>query len=164
MHRYQTFGSRFLAAIIDGIIVAILGYLIIKLLPSNHFGSIMSSIINDGLFFFYSIYLHYRYGQTIGKIITNVKVVCNIDETKLIGLSNSFKRDSILMLLSVLSILIRHFDSHHQDFAESTIFVSAFVWLLADMISMLINKKNRALHDFLARSVVIDTKRTDIVV
>jgi len=35
---------------------------------------------------------------------------------------------------------------------------STLGWTLAEIISMLFNKKRRAIHDFLANSVVIDVK------
>jgi uncharacterized RDD family membrane protein YckC len=159
MYRYQTFGSRLLAAIIDGIILTIASDFLIKgILGMHYHDSVASTVINDGIFYFYSIFLHYKYGQTIGKKITNVKVVSNADETKLIGLRNSLMRDSIGIALSLIDIVLRQFDIHNSDFGQSLLFISTFGWVLAELVSMLFNKKRRAIHDFLANSVVIDVK------
>ena len=158
MYRYQTFGSRFLAAIIDGIIFSIISTLINNVFGRHYADTIPGTIIYSALFYFYSIFLHYKYGQTLGKKITNVRVVSNSDETKLIGLANSFKRDSIGILFVVFEVIARKFDIENSSFGDYLFLFSSFGWVLAELISMLFNRKRRAIHDFLANSVVINVK------
>jgi uncharacterized RDD family membrane protein YckC len=158
MYRYQTFGSRFLAAIIDGVIFSLVSIFIHYVFGKHYVDTIADTLIDNGLFYFYSIFLHYKYGQTIGKKITNVKVVSNADETKLIGISNSFKRDSIGIALVLVEILLKQSNLENSNFGSSLLWFSTFGWTLAEIVSMLFNKKRRAIHDFLANSVVIDVK------
>jgi len=165
MYRYQTFGSRFLAAIIDGIIFSAISTLINTVFGRHYADTIAGTIIDNGLFYFYSIFLHYKYGQTLGKKITNVRVVSYADESRLIGLANSFRRDSIGIVLVLTGILLRLLNIENSSFGEYLFLFSSFGWFLAELVSMLFNKKRRAIHDFLANSVVIDVKeysRTEI--
>ena len=156
MHRYQTFGSRFLAAIIDGVIISLITSLVVRVFGYRYVDTIAGTLIQNGLFYFYSIFFHYKYGQTLGKKITNVKVVSNTDETKLIGIGNSFKRDSIGIILFLFEILLEKYDTENSSFGQFLLFLSTFGWVLAELISMLFNQKRRAIHDFLANSVVIN--------
>ena len=158
MNRYQTFGSRFLAAIIDGIIVSMASQIIYYIIGQQYSDTIAYTLIESGLFYFYSIYSHYKFGQTLGKKITNVKVVSHEDETQLIGIVNSFKRDSIGIALSLTGILLKHLNFENSNFGRYLFLFSTFGWTLAEIVSMLFNKKRRAIHDFLANSVVIDVK------
>ena len=113
-------------------------------------------LISDGLFYFYSIFLLYKFGQTLGKKITNVIVLSYTDESKLIGLANSFKRDSIGILMSTIALFLRVYNINDTPFSQYLILFSTSGWLLAELITMLFNKKRRAIHDFLGNSVVID--------
>src|SRR5580765_2693207 len=148
MHRYQTFGRRFLAAIIDGIIFSIMSILINNIFGRHYVDTIAGTIIYNALFYVYSIFLHYKYGQTLGKKITNVKVVSNTDEGKLIGLANAFKRDSIGILFIVFEVLAKHLDLENSGIGNYLFLFSGFGWVLAELISMLFNRKRRAIHDF----------------
>jgi len=156
MTRYQTFGSRFLAAIIDGIILSFVYSLFVRFI-FRFDSSQTNQLLDDSLYYIYSIFSHYKYGQTIGKKITNVKVVSNLDESKLIGLANAIKRDNVGIILSILGFLI--YNSPGQfDLSVYMLLFSTVGWGLAEIVSMLFNKKRRAIHDYLANSVVIDLK------
>jgi uncharacterized RDD family membrane protein YckC len=156
-YRYQTFGSRFLAAFIDACLFSIVDSYVNSFFGYNTIGNLL---IADGLFYFYSIFLHYKFGQTLGKKIAQVIVVSNSDESKLIGLANSFKRDSIGILISILGALVKvyHIDGTPLTLSQHLILFSTSGWLLAELITMLFNKKRRAIHDFLGNSVVIDSR------
>jgi len=162
MYRYQTFGSRFLATIIDGVLISILTIFvfntIIKFSPQPYLSATSVTLIRAGLFYFYSIFLHYKYGQTLGKKITNVKVVSKSDETKLITLADAFKRDSIGIILVLIGIFLKQSYPTTPNVMRSLFLFSSQTWMLAEIITMLFNKKRRAIHDFLANSVVIDVK------
>ena len=159
MRRYQTFGSRFLSAIIDGLAVSLVGGLIFKsILGSNYMDELLGQILYDGFFYLYSIFLFFFYGQTLGKKITNIKVVSYVDETKLIGLVNAIKRDSVGIVLAAVEIYIRQSAMHDSSLAHWLVNICSFGWVLAELFSMLFNRKRRAIHDFLANSVVIDVK------
>jgi len=162
MYRYQTFGSRFLAAIIDSVLISLLANFvfnaIIRFTPQIILHSTSATLTRATLFYFYSIFLHYRYGQTLGKKITNIKVVSNSDETKLIGVLNAFKRDSVGIALVLIGVFLKQSYPTNLNVMRWLFLFSSQTWLMAEVVTMLFNKKKRAIHDFLANSVVIDVK------
>ena len=85
-------------------------------------------------------------------------MVSHADETQLIGIVNSFKRDSIGIALSLTGILFKHLNFETSNSGRYLFLFSTFGWTPAEIVSMLFNKKRRAIHDFLANSVVIDVK------
>ncbi|MFZ7132989.1 MAG: RDD family protein [Eubacteriales bacterium] len=170
MNKYDTFTRRFAALFIDGLIINIF----VKLITLS-FTSIPSIInllltfITANLPYVYSIYLLGRFGQTIGKIITKVKVVDNISESK-IGFNQAFMRDvvplTIVNLALILTlIIVSGEDLSKYEFSKlgkvllglpSTMLL---IWSILEIITMINSVKNRALHDKIADTVVI---RTDV--
>ena len=106
----------------------------------------------------YSIFLHYKYGQTIGKWVADVKVL-HVSETRSINLKESILRDIPFLLIQVIALFYFVFPTpgnsieHFSDFSSTPL----FIWNLLELITMLTNPKRRAIHDFLAKSVVIRT-------
>ena len=112
----------------------------------------------------YSITLHALCGQTFGKIALDVKVVDHVSE-KDISFKQAFLRDCVpvvmLLLLIVISIFIP--DEKAQEVPEWLFYgmmvfgFSYFLWHLLEIVTMLFNEKNRALHDIIAGTVVVRT-------
>lgn len=160
--KYQTFSQRLGAAIIDGIIFLPIMYIGSKLFEPNEDKSVMWLIIQNGLYFAYSVIGHTRYGQTIGKRLTFVMVVQNSDETKLLTLTQALKRESIGIAMVFLEIGVIIFGYQNTETGGFILLISSFVWLIAELVTMLFNCKRRSVHDFFANSVVIDvTKKTE---
>ena len=105
----------------------------------------------------YSIYLHSRYGQTVGKWICKIKIVDHLTDTQ-ISLNQAFLRDSGLLLGLLYTVAVLNgeldFDSKVLTGTAGTIVV---VWSLVEIATMLLNKKRRALHDLIAGTAVIRT-------
>jgi len=161
MNRYKTFGQRLGAGIVDRIVFIPLEF--VGDMVCGHGRKPMAWVIfYNALMFFYFIYLHGKYGQTIGKRVTNVKVVLNNDENNAIGFKRAFIRDSVwigLVFIETLLILSGYSGSLVGEYVFPTL---AGSWSLAELATMLFNKKRRAVHDLLAGSVVIDvTKYTE---
>jgi len=156
MKKYQTFVQRLAASILDAIVFLPINFFLPLVFNINTEGSVSWSLFSNGLFLFYSIYAHASYGYTLGKKWMNIKVVRNDNEAELIGFSNAFKRDSIAILFLLLEIML--IAKHMDDTATGSIIVllTSFGWLIAELITMLLNPKRRSVHDFLAGSVVID--------
>src|SRR5258708_39899612 len=119
--------------------------------------------------FAYSIYLHGTYGQTIGKWLMKVQVL-NIDETRLI-MRQAFLRDSIGVSLAVVYLLFAiapvfsGVSPRSREFGEhmpSLIWNVGLVTFALEVITMLTNAKRRALHDFIAGSVVVRRSNSTI--
>ncbi|HLX90029.1 MAG TPA: RDD family protein [Puia sp.] len=156
-YRYETFGSRFLAAIIDGLLLRLVSQYLISTLKLDYDNDTFALVIRVALFYSYSILLHYRFGQTLGKKIAKVIVVSNSDESQLINLWNAFKRDSVGIFFSGLALLAKVYDIHNS-FTVALIGYSISAWMWAELITLFFNNKMRAIHDFLGNSVVIDSR------
>lgn len=158
---YNTRFKRFLAAFFDGIFLTLISK-IQHLLPLDNKIITISWIIFFALFgYAYSIFCHYRFGQTIGKFFMNVKVF-DISETKKLTLKQAILRDSIgliVLIYSSIRILVDlHFNQIDFEIAQATFYSNAndilAIWTLVELITMFFNKKRRALHDYLAKTVV----------
>ncbi len=109
----------------------------------------------------YSILLHYKYGQTIGKWVTDLKVV-DISETKSITLKQSLLRDSFYIITEIAALVyfaFLFFTTNQSEtlFEEYRNFSNypATIWGVLEIISLATNAKRRAIHDFLANTVVV---------
>ena len=58
----------------------------------------------------------------------------------------------------MLQIFILAFNYGDTEVGEQIISLSTLVWIIAEMITMLFNKKRRSIYDYIAKSVVIKTK------
>lgn len=159
-NRYQTGFRRLFAAIIDGIIFIPLSAMeqwIFK--DTVHLPLAISSTIFFALLpLVYSIFLHYKYGQTLGKRIAGVKVL-DISETRLLTLRQSVFRDGFYLIVEVVGLCYflsqinkpEYLQKNYSDFAAQPI----IWWTVIELVTMLTNKKKRAIHDLIAGSVVV---------
>lgn len=165
--RYHTGIKRLLAAIVDGVVFLPL-VLIDKLIYSSQSGDTNTSMLFLWQTFLvfaplaYSIVLHYKYGQTIGKSVVNVKVL-DVCETRKLSLRQAIFRDIVYLLVALIgllyyAILFVRADTKefvlndYLEFSDNSFFMW---WGLIEIITMLTNGKRRAVHDFLAKSVVV---------
>ena len=110
---------------------------------------------------FYSVFLHYKYGQTYGKWVVGVKVL-DISETKKLTLCQSIYRDGFYLMVVLIGLLYYGFllstkvdkEIILNDYYSFANF-SFFWWTVIELITMLANSKRRALHDLIAKSIVI---------
>ena len=134
-------------------------------------------------FAFYNIYFIGRWGQTLGKMALKIRVV------RLDGGEASFKRAfyrhavdlafsiviSSLTIYALLSIPEREysvlaFDERLQLFDDKTgawtnvINWLSVAWVGSELVVLLLNEKRRALHDYIAGTVVIHSSATAIAV
>ena len=137
-----------MAAIVDGIVFV----------PFIFFDGWILNSANNSIIFLW----HYKYGQTIGKWVTGVKVV-DVSEITNISLKQSIRRDSFYLafeLIGLLYFLFLWFQTGKTEYLlidyNSFAGVPIFIWMLIELGSMLSNPKRRAIHDFLAKSVVIN--------
>jgi len=186
MEMYHTFWRRLGASIVDAVIITIILHLVVK----GTFGdqSFIGHIVSSIAFISYTVLLHGYCGQTIGKRLFNVRVL-NVNKGSL-GYLRALKRDSVVILLSIISILTfsssmefnermqenvailesmeygddgynEHLDQMMSDagalYTQPFMIVSylSMLWWLSEFITMLFNKKRRAIHDFIAGSVVV---------
>ena len=176
MTKYCTFWRRIFAGILDSfvffpIVVCLpFNFLAKLLLPPDRgpFLTIVWAVINYTAAWLYSVLLHARYGQTLGKMATRVKVL-DVSEERLPTLRQTFIRDigniipSMLMLAYDISIVLFGRSAKSSEFTSffgeilfvTGISVGFLWWFLVEIISMATNKKRRALHDYIAGTIVV---------
>ena len=163
--KYRTGLKRLLAAIIDGIIF--IPFLFIEQWIYKTTNNVYLLFCWTTFLVFapiiYSIFLHFKFGQTYGKWVVGVKVL-NIREKTTLTLRQSIYRDSFYLLVAIIgllyygALLMRNSDqetilTEYSSFSDNPI----FWWTLIELITMLTNSKRRALHDFIAKSIVVRT-------
>ena len=158
--KYKTFGPRVGAIIVDSLITAV-GLGILSLLTgfreSSWFWWIDSAILIA-----YAVILHGLYGQTLGKMATGVKVLDEKTESA-ITFTQAALRDcvpimSTLVLIIVALLLQSGIITNVSGWLEMGLMIftwTLLAWHLLEVISMLTNQKRRAIHDYIAGTVVI---------
>ena len=165
--KYSTFWPRFWAAIIDGIIFAIILYV-----ECLVFGVEYSSqdkflqALNSVQFAIYAIFMHGYFGQTIGKMIMDVKVL-NYDTETEISVKQALRRESVNLALNIFWVLLilvvatslemSGAISEGLSYAVIGFGILAMVWGISEFVTMLFNDKRRALHDYIGKTVVVRT-------
>ncbi len=181
--KYHTFWPRFLGPHIDRmalwIPLALAPYLI-----AQHYDFDLSAIqttyiVITILHFVYSICFHALFGGTLGKLGTKLRVVRAKDETP-ISWVHAILRDLIPLSLSItISVMAIQLFDHaaptetNQDIlamaedrqslpsvhpaSETLAYLGLIIlgWYLLELVTMLTNSKRRALHDFIAGTVVV---------
>ncbi len=170
--RYSTFWPRFWTGFVDASILWPVGlfasaYLVVDV-PKIVAAALV--IVGNLAWLFYTVLLHARYGQTIGKMVTKVRVVDFRTEGK-ISVRQAWVREGIPLLLSVGGViyeitLILDGRLNSKTIAGGDLFDNKWYWLAnsvstlwfaAEVLTMLTNRKRRALHDFIAGTVVVRT-------
>jgi uncharacterized RDD family membrane protein YckC len=171
--KYRTFWPRFLAAIIDGLILMPIDWLYNYVYSSQSTRiAVEWAILSHSAPWIYSVFMHGYYGQTIGKMVAKIKVV-DVSESP-ITLRQAFLRDCVTvgMTTAVLMLLLFEKLFGSEDLSPSVtalsmmLGITASLWSWAEIITMLTNKKRRAIHDFIAGTVVVRTQfleTTDVI-
>ena len=181
--KYHTGWRRLGAAVADALLIGT-GFIVVYWLVTTYNHSGGSAIENycwTLLAYFasiaYSVWMHWKYGQTVGKMIAGIKVV-DKSETKSITLLQAALRDGFYILAATVSLIIIGFPLKQENAIvfEDTAYLlqtqettyywqqlndyAGTVWVIIELLTMLFNDKRRALHDYMAATVVI---RIDII-
>jgi len=160
--KYRTFWPRFWGPSIDSVIL----WPLISLLPLL-LGALLDTSLNVAwgmsLFiwtiqFGYIIYFNGRYGGTVGKLKCNLRILDHKTEQP-ITFKQAFLRDSIPVALALAFFVIYLSEPTEEKDARLILVLSGIymLWFLAEILTMLTNSKRRALHDFIAGTVVVRT-------
>jgi len=175
---YAGFWPRTLAMIVDGIIVVVVG------MVATFFAGFVSwvaaitmDLILYGLFSLYWILLTGIYGQTIGKWVAGIKVI-PLDGSR-ITISHGLLRYSVDLFTSLLItsstvialLAVDPIQFNTSGFWEqqqlivnntptwnSVVENISTVWVLSELVVLMFNKKRRAIHDFIAGTVVVHSR------
>lgn len=160
MEKYQTFGRRFGAAILDSIILFPVNWIVsFAVLAIAAAPTILSWAIPGFISALYYILMHYYFGQTLGKMAAKVKVLD--DSETPVNLGQSIVRSLPQLIIPMFAV---SFSTADQSDAEtlwlwaSFIYGFTFLFSLANAIVCLANEKRRALHDFIAGTIVVRTE------
>jgi uncharacterized RDD family membrane protein YckC len=115
-------------------------------------------------FLAYSVILHGRYGQTIGKRLCGVRVV-DISEDRL-SWGQAVLRDlpnvvyPLWASVGAARLILAGVSPYPETLSEADRQEMFFlnVWFAVELLTTLTNSKRRSVHDFLARSVVVRTR------
>jgi uncharacterized RDD family membrane protein YckC len=166
-NKYKTFSPRVVAAFLDGLIIVIPLSLINYWIWSN-VQNISSAVllvwfvVSSFTYVTYSVLMHGFFGQTLGKMNVKVKVL-DISENKL-SMWQALLRDSVPIIIVTLMVfleapyVLQKIKPYEQEGSRTTFMVLSdinFIWFIAEVVTMLMNNKRRAIHDFIAKSVVV---------
>jgi uncharacterized RDD family membrane protein YckC len=173
---YGTFYQRFMAMWID-FFVTVPFIVIYELLGGySKTGAYLLAIPASFGYAAYMIYLHGRFGQTLGKKIMKIQVV-TLNGTR-IGWKEAWLRSSVDVVLSSVNFgvilltitktsdakwyvpLFERWTNIQEILPAWVAWVDGFMilWTFSEVIVMLLNQQRRALHDFIAGTAVISLK------
>jgi uncharacterized RDD family membrane protein YckC len=163
--RYQTFWPRVGAMILDGAVLAPLAWVDQFLFNyTAHANILLLWVVVYSLSGpVYEVAFVRMYGQTLGKMACGVRVY---DVTgSPVSLRQAMLRHIVPILLTPYFALlqIQNIRAGHlvnrglgdDPWSFNTFFLFMFGWLLLEIVTMLTNRKRRAVHDFIAGTVVI---------
>ena len=176
---YGGFWRRFAALFLDGLAFSPLAALFIWADGRTRFSQLYFLLPNIMLSLFYSVYLVQRFGGTPGKLIMDLRI------TKLDGSRVGFREAALRCLPSFVFAECLAFGSiyaslHMTDIENQGLSFMARaarrtelapqwsracdftnnIWTWSEFVVLLTNKKKRALHDFLAGTVVVRNRLT----
>jgi uncharacterized RDD family membrane protein YckC len=174
---YAGFWRRLAAYAIDFAILLPYALLARQLIYTSRSAYLVNVIIGTVIAVLFEVYLVKRFGGSPGKIILGIRIA-KLDGSK-VGYREACIRYSVLFLISILSstaLLMSLFgmsDLEYAAFSSAQAHVRALeagapwwyqpvqiagsVWIYSEFLVLLTNKKRRALHDFMAGTVVIKT-------
>jgi len=169
--RYQTFWPRFWAAFIDALVLFPTGYFSTWIysigLPSTL--NLIYFAFDTLLGFAYSVGMHGRFGQTLGKMA--MKVVVLDKSLGALSWKQAFVRDLVPILIAIAYVVdvsglvldgVNPDELYEKGYRMSPLLSLAFFWMAAELLTMLTNDKRRALHDFIAKSVVVKRSNSTV--
>jgi uncharacterized RDD family membrane protein YckC len=167
MEKYRTFLPRFVALLIDSFIMLPLGILD-DWFRQAEFPPLFFYIwipLSSLVFPVYTIMMHAAFGQTLGKMALNVKVLDATEEP--IKYNQAIRREIPQLLFNFGTIYLgivflgENLESEAVKTAYGTLASVAAAWGLADVLTFLLSDKRRALHDLIAGTVVVKTNVRD---
>lgn len=174
---YAGFWRRFGAFWLDSLIMAPWAILVTYINNAGRLNILYTIIPSYLFYFFYSIYCVKRWGGTPGKLICKIKII-NISGHS-VGWREAILRHSIDLLIGIpmmVAIVMVMFGMTDDQYNSMGFMVRSQwimdktpiwskpaswiqqIWIWSEFIVLLCNKRRRAIHDFVAGTVVIKKK------
>jgi uncharacterized RDD family membrane protein YckC len=173
--RYAGFWSRLWAMLVDGVLLGAPLYPLMRLQNRSWLVALLLQLPLCLLQLAYNVYCHGRWGQTVGKMVAKIRVV-NVD-ARAISWRQAFLRSSVdavinvTFAVSMMTALSRigpdeYFALAPPDRWQRIVTLAPFHdaltyaswgWFWGELVVLLFNRRKRALHDFIAGTVVVHT-------
>ena len=174
---YAGLWKRLCAAITDMLVWIPVLFIFYHIQSINIVTAVIATVIQGFSFSIYSIFLNLKYGGTLGKLAVGIRITKPNGEK--IGLREALLRSSVDIIYGLLFVAFQVYAISQVDsdvylaagymermkllgpyYPEYNKYSSIFfnVWYWGEMIVLLFNKRKRALHDFIAGTVVIHKK------
>ncbi|WP_310439640.1 RDD family protein [Sulfuricurvum sp.] len=176
---YAGFWRRFGAYWIDAIILLPLSGIIYLMNDYYRLAQLYYFVPNELFLIWFDVYLLRKYGGTPGKLLMKLRVTM-LDGAR-ITLKAAFLRYIVLFILMIIAGVggiiakLNITDEQYYSFSyiekgqklieygpfwQEYIIIMIQIWIFSEFITMMFNKKRRAVHDFMAGTVVVkvDTK------
>jgi uncharacterized RDD family membrane protein YckC len=171
---YAGFWKRFSAGVVDCFILLPLSFLFVWLEGLDRNFALAIVIPVSSLFVVYNVLFNLRYGGTPGKLAVGIRIT-RPDGTP-ITWSEAWKRSSVDCGFALLWLVVQVWALAHVDPEEysslnwvdraqllrraAPSWFSSFdslqqVWMWSEVVILLFNKRKRAIHDFIAGTVVV---------
>ena len=178
--RYAGFWSRLVAGLIDGVVWVPVMVLAVWLDGTSYAGAVISAFVGPAFLIPYNVGLVAVFGGTVGKLMRGLRVrqVNGAAATW----ANAWRRSSVDIVFSVSAAIFTlialtrinaevYLDAGWQSrsgILEKAIpafqwfYWASLFWTLSEFVTLLSNKKRRALHDFIGGTVVVHTAPTSL--
>jgi uncharacterized RDD family membrane protein YckC len=172
---YLGFWQRLAAYALDFAILVPYALVARQLIYTSRSAYLVNLILGTILAIVFEVYLVKRFGGSPGKLIMGIQIA-KLDGSK-VGYRQAIIRYSVLFFISILSsagLLMSLFSMSDLEYAAFTsaqahvraleagapawyqpLQIAGAVWVYSEFLVLLTNKKRRALHDFMAGTVVI---------
>lgn len=165
--RYAGFWPRLGALVVDLLVVSSVGFLavwVLSGLASQTLAMTMEFLVVV-VSSAYNIYFLGRWGQTIGKAVLGIRVVA-LDGSPA-GFQRALYRHAVDLVLSLITAalnvlaLASGLSATNEQGTSARVIVETIegLWVASEFIVLFLNEKRRALHDFIAGTVVIHVRR-----
>jgi len=168
---YAGFWKRFCAGIADAFIIIPLAFLFVWLKGFDTTLAILITIPSSILFAMYNVYFNARFGGTPGKLAVSIRIVK--PNGMRIGWPEAWKRSAVDLVFAFLVVVVQVWALLHVDPEQyssvgwlkraellqppwfNSVTTLSHVWIWSEVVVLLFNKRKRAIHDFIAGTVVI---------
>ncbi len=170
--RFRTIAPRLLASLVDSTVLAPVAVLVTVMFASGISGPIAAAAVavQAIAWIVYTVVMHRRFGQTVGKMATKVRVV-DVRTGEGLSWRQALLREGIPMafslallghqvyLLATEQVAVRDIASgeHLRSGSGSALVFIPMAWLAVEVLTALTNSRRRALHDLIAGTVVVRT-------
>lgn len=171
---YAGFWIRSGAAIVDAALIAPLALGIFYVQTFNFALAVILAVVSSILFAMYNVYFNAVYGGTLGKLIAGIRVT--MPNGGKIGWREAWYRSSIDLVFAGLFLILELTSLYRLDWEmyqsqnfndrldmlvdqypawHQTVDYANGIWVWGELIVLLLNQRKRAIHDYIAGTVVI---------